>query len=64
MKVYGIHPMGEVLSPANPIKYLQVRIKMLRDERNKNDDETAHMILDKCIDELHVVYELLKRQVK
>jgi hypothetical protein len=56
--------MGEVLSPANPLKYLQVRIKMLRDEREKNDDETAHMILDKCIDELYVVYELLKRQVK
>lgn len=56
--------MGEVLPPANPIKYLQVRIKMLRDERDKNDDETAHMILDKCIDELHVVYELLKRQVQ
>jgi len=37
---------------------------MLRDEREKNDDETAHMILDKCIDELYVVYELLKRQVK
>jgi len=42
-------------------KYLKLRIEMLREERAKNDNEVAHMVLDKCIGELHHVLELLQR---
>ena len=45
----------------DPAKYIRVRIKMLRDERAKNEDSTAHLVLDKCIFELQEVLMLLER---
>ena len=47
----------------DPVKYIQIRLKMLRDERNKNNDPNTHMILDKSIYELSVVLDLLTREV-
>lgn len=46
----------------DPVKYIKIRLKMLRDERNKNDDPNTHMILDKSIYELSVVLDLLTRK--
>ena len=46
----------------DPIKYLRLRIDMLAEERLKNDDEVAHMVLDKCCGELSYVLEMLERQ--
>ncbi len=34
---------------------------MLYEERKKNDNELAHMVLDKSIYELHEVLDLVKR---
>ena len=45
----------------DPAKYIRVRIKMLTDERAKNEDSTAHLVLDKCIFELQEVLMLLER---
>ena len=45
----------------DPAKYIRVRIKMLRDERAKNEDSTAHLVLDKSIFELREVLMLLER---
>tara|TARA_E500000178_G_scaffold354370_1_gene423097 strand:+ start:1654 stop:1824 length:171 start_codon:yes stop_codon:yes gene_type:complete len=45
----------------DPAKYIRVRIKMLRDERAKNEDQTAHLVLDKSIFELTEVLMLLER---
>jgi hypothetical protein len=42
-------------------KYLQVRIDMLREEKNKTDNKHTHMILDKGIIELTYVLELTER---
>jgi len=47
---------------ADPIAYIQTRVDQLAEERTKNDDQTAHMVLDKSIYELCEVLELLKRQ--
>lgn len=47
----------------DPVKYIKIRLKMLYDERNKNDDPNTHMILDKSIYELSVVLDLLTREV-
>lgn len=47
----------------DPVKYIKIRLKMLYDERNKNDDPNTHMILDKSIYELSVVLDLLTRKV-
>ena len=47
---------------ADPIEYIQTRVDQLAEERGKNDDQTAHMVLDKSIYELCEVLELLKRQ--
>ena len=47
----------------DPAKYIKIRLKMLRDERNKNDDPNTHMILDKSIYELTIVLDLLTRSV-
>ena len=33
---------------------------MLYDERAKNEDATAHMVLDKCIYELHTVLSMIE----
>ena len=45
----------------DPIEYINVRIDMLVKERTKNDNETAHMVIDKCVGELSYVLELLER---
>jgi hypothetical protein len=42
-------------------EYIKVRLDFLRDEKKKNDNETAHLVLDKSIYELNVVLDLLKR---
>ena len=47
----------------DPVKYIKIRLKMLYDERNKNDDPNTHMILDKSIYELSIVLDLLTRKV-
>lgn len=43
------------------IKYITVRIDNLIEERNKNDCNHTHMIIDKSIAELSIVLDLLKR---
>ena len=45
----------------DPCKYIRIRLKMLRDERAKNQDATAHLVLDKTIFELTEVLMLLER---
>jgi len=45
----------------DPRKYIAIRIKMLRDERAKNTDATAHLVLDKAIFELQEVLMLMER---
>jgi len=45
----------------DPRKYCRIRIKMLRDERAKNEDPTAHLVLDKAIFELTEVLMLMER---
>ena len=35
--------------PNSVEKYIKIRLKMLYDERAKNDDDVAHMVLDKSI---------------
>ena len=45
----------------DPRKYIRIRIKMLTDERAKNADATAHLVLDKSIFELQEVLMLLER---
>ena len=45
----------------DPVKYIKIRLKMLYDERAKNDDADTHMILDKSIYELSIVLDLLTR---
>jgi hypothetical protein len=47
---------------SDPIEYLRLRIDMLAEERIKNDDEVAHMVLDKCCGELSYILEMLERQ--
>ena len=43
-------------------KYIKVRLQMLYDERAKNDDAVAHMVLDKSIFELHEVLGMIERK--
>ena len=45
----------------DPAKYIHIRLKMLYDERAKNDDAHTHMILDKSIYELTIVLDLITR---
>ncbi len=42
-------------------EYLKVRINMLAEERAKNDDEVAHMVIDKSVGELCYVMEMIER---
>ena len=42
-------------------QYLRVRIDMLREERNKTENEQTHLVLDKGIIELTYVLELIVR---
>ncbi len=48
--------------PKSVEKYIRVRLQMLYDERAKNNDETAHMVLDKCIYELHTILDMIKAE--
>ena len=43
-------------------QYIRLRIELLTQERSKNNDETAHMVLDKSIHELSIVLDLLERK--
>lgn len=43
-------------------RYLKVRIDMLCEERKKNNNEVAHMVIDKCVGELSYVLELIERE--
>ena len=43
-------------------KYLEVRIETLREELNKTNNDSTHLILDKGILELTYVLELTKRE--
>ena len=47
--------------PTDPVKYLKIRIDLLTQERTKNNDVHTHMILDKSIDELSIVLDLLEQ---
>ena len=40
--------------------YLSVRIDQLTQERAKNDDDVAHMVLDKAVDELSMVLDYVR----
>jgi hypothetical protein len=44
----------------DPIKYLEIRIELLTQERQKNNDPNTHMTLDKAIIELSIVLDLLE----
>ena len=46
----------------DPRKYITIRIKQLQEERSKNADHTAHLVLDKAIFELTEVLMLLDRE--
>jgi len=43
-------------------EYIKVRIDMLAEERTKNDNEVAHMVIDKCVGELCYVMEMMERE--
>lgn len=43
-------------------EYVKMRIDMLCEERAKNDNEVAHMVIDKCLGELSYVLEYMEKQ--
>lgn len=43
-------------------EYIKMRIDMLAEERAKNDNEVAHMVIDKCVGELCYVMEYMERE--
>ncbi len=43
------------------LEYIKVRVAMLAEERTKNDNEVAHMVIDKCVGELCYVQEMIER---
>ena len=43
-------------------EYIRVRLQQLSEERQKNQDTTAHLVLDKAIFELTEVLMLLDRE--
>ncbi len=43
-------------------EYLRVRVDMLIEERAKNNNEIAHMIIDKSVGELCYVMEMIDRE--
>ena len=58
-------PKGKSMRRGKPHSvedYVRVRLEFLREERNKNDNETAHLILDKSIFELSIILEMLTRK--
>jgi len=48
-------------SKSDPIDYIKVRIDLLHEEKKKNEDNTAHLVLDKAIYELSIILDLLTR---
>ncbi len=48
-------------SKPDPIDYIKVRLEFLHEEKKKNDNQTAHLVLDKAIYELSIVLDLLTR---
>ena len=48
----------------DPVKYLKIRIELLVQERQKNNDHLTHAILDKSIIELSVVLDLLEQNYR
>ena len=44
------------------LEYIKVRVAMLAEERTKNDNEVAHMVIDKCVGELCYVMEMIERE--
>lgn len=45
-------------------RYIRVRIDSLWEEREKNNNEIAHMVLDKAVSELTYVLELMQKHDK
>jgi hypothetical protein len=45
----------------DPCEYILTRMEWLVEERAKNDDETTHMMIDKCVSELSIVLDLIQR---
>ena len=45
-------------------KYLKVRLQFLYAEKKKNNDPTAHLVLDKAIYELSIVLDMISRAQK
>jgi hypothetical protein len=43
------------------LEYIRVRIDMLCEERTKNDNEVAHMVIDSSVSELCTVLEMIER---
>ena len=42
-------------------KYLKVRLQFLYAEKKKNNDNIAHLVLDKAIYELSIVLDMISR---
>ena len=53
---------GTVLPSIKQVQqYVDVRMGMLIDDRAMNDNEIAHMVVDKCVGELSYLTEYIKR---
>ena len=50
--------------PAKVDEYIKVRLKFLYNEKKKNNDPTAHLVLDKAIYELSIVLDMISRAQK
>ena len=50
------------VNETNPIKYLEIRIGMLKEELEKNSSNGNDLILGKAIAELSEVLQLIKRE--
>ena len=46
---------------AEPIEYVEIRLEQLRAEQKKNPEKDTQLMFDKCIYELTIVLDLLKR---
>lgn len=44
------------------IKYIEIRMEQLTEERAKNPDPQTQLIFDKAISELDIVCEMLKKE--
>lgn len=49
--------------PPTVEEYIKVRIEFLREEKKKNNDSIAHLVLDKAIYELTIVLDMVSRGV-